>query len=82
MLLIKKWDFNLSQLRVIKMKKQKFILPVIILLAGLTIVTSANSSGSCKNGDEAIQGKTILMVVGDENRTAVPGTGNRRPFYS
>ena len=75
MLLIKKWDFNLSQLRVIKMKKQKFILPVIILLAGLTIVTSANSSGSCKNGDEAIQGKTILMVVGDENRTAVPGQG-------
>ena len=24
---------------------------------------------------EALQGKTILMIVGDENRTAVPGQG-------
>ena len=57
------------------MKKQILFSAVIILFAGLPVFTSAHSLNNYKNRDEATQGKTILMIVGDENRTAVPGQG-------
>lgn len=57
------------------MKNQILLPSLILLLACMAFNTNARSGGQNKNVEEPIQGKTILLVVGDENRTAVPGQG-------
>lgn len=55
------------------MKNQKLLF--VLLIASSTIIASAHPAGHSKNRGDSNQGKTILFIVGDENRTAVPGQG-------
>jgi hypothetical protein len=57
------------------MKNQIFLPALIVLLAGISFSTNAGTRDQNKEIEEAAQGKTILMIVGDDNRTVVPGQG-------
>jgi hypothetical protein len=61
--------------------KNNVLIPVLILLfAIMPVITFAHFPEQSKNMNEAVQGKTILFIVGDENRTAVPGQGTGDTF--
>jgi hypothetical protein len=62
------------------MKNQVLLSVLILLIASITFSARALSGDNNKGMKEPLQGKTILMIVGDENRTAVPGQGTGDVF--
>jgi hypothetical protein len=57
------------------MKIKIFLTALIILIDGMSINTSARSAGRNKDVKERMQNSTVLLIVGDDNGTAVPGQG-------
>jgi hypothetical protein len=57
------------------MKKQLLHSALILLVAGIPLSTNARYRDQNTGMDKPVQGKTILFVVGDDNRTALPGQG-------
>lgn len=57
------------------MKNVIFLPAMIFLIASITFSANARSGDKNEGIEEGSQGKTILLIVGDENRTAVPGQG-------
>jgi len=57
------------------MKKIVLLIALIIFVANLPLGSVALTGDSEKYTSELQRGRTILMIVGDENRTAIPGQG-------
>lgn len=61
--------------------KNQTLLPVLIILIASTALSIYARSGDPNTGlEERLQGRLILMIVGDENRTAEPGQGTGDVF--
>lgn len=57
------------------MKNEIFLPALILFFACVTFSANAHSGDHNERIEELSQGKTILLIVGDENRTAIPGQG-------
>jgi hypothetical protein len=57
------------------MKNQICLPAMILLIAGMPFSSNSPSYDPNTGWEGSVPGKTILLVVGDDNRTAVPGEG-------
>jgi hypothetical protein len=62
------------------MKNKVFLFTLILLIAGITFGANGGTRDQNKGMKEPVQSRTILLVVGDDNRTAVPGQGTGDVF--